>query len=271
MTPSTTPTARAIPAASSVVTAEQARQYHEQGYMILPGVLDDETLTMLREECHYFVGYQDAKLDAAGKAVQGITHRGQRYFIGNQYHLSHRLWRFIYGEVMADVCRATLGDEAQLFNEQWVVKGPDKGMKFAWHQDSGYVTARDPQAKHRPYLTVWTALDDVDESNGTVYVLPHDRAGTRDQIKDHTREEGTNDLIGYTGDDPGDPVVCPAASVAFFTSHTLHCSGNNPSGRFRRVYLMQYSSEVIRSPEDGRPYHRHEPLYIDGRRILRAE
>ena len=40
---------------------------------------------------------------------------------------------------MADVCRATLGDTAYLFWEQYVVKGAEAGMKFSWHQDSGYV------------------------------------------------------------------------------------------------------------------------------------
>ena len=61
-----------------------------------------------------------------------------------------------------------------LFNEQWVVKGPDRGIRFSWHQDSGYVKFRDPATTHRPYLNCWCALDDVDESNGTscrIYVV----------------------------------------------------------------------------------------------------
>ena len=45
---------------------------------------------------------------------------------------------------MAEVCKATIGDNAVLFNEQWVVKGAEQGMNFAWHQDSGYVLAEDP-------------------------------------------------------------------------------------------------------------------------------
>ena len=39
----------------------------------------------------------------------------------------------------------------------------------------------------------------MNEENGTVYILPHSRAGTKDKIIDHLKEEGTNDLIGYTG------------------------------------------------------------------------
>jgi ectoine hydroxylase-related dioxygenase (phytanoyl-CoA dioxygenase family) len=33
-------------------------------------------------------------------------------------------------------------------------------------------------------LTCWIALDDVTEANGTVYLLPYSRAGTRDVITD---------------------------------------------------------------------------------------
>ena len=57
--------------------------------------------------------------------------------------------------------------------------------------------------------------EDVSEVNGTVYILPHSRAGTRDKIIDHFKEEGTNDLIGYTGSDPGDPLIVPAGSITF--------------------------------------------------------
>ena len=64
-------------------------------------------------------------------------------------------------------------------------------------------------------MTCWIALDDVDETNGTVYVLPYDRTGAREVVP-HRRDPATNDMVGYFGDDP----VClrsstPAASSAF--------------------------------------------------------
>lgn len=234
-----------------VVTEAQRQQYHEEGYMILERVIPDDMLTLLREECHYFVGYQDGQMDAKRETTQGITHRGSRYFISNKYRMSHRLHRFIYSDLMAEVCRATLGDEAYLFHEQWVVKGPEQGMKFAWHQDSGYVKHGWKQTAHRPYLTCWCPLDDVSEANGTVYVLPHSRGGTRSTIIDHTQEAGSNDLVGYHGDDPGIPVICPAGSIVAFTSYTLHRSGANTSADMRRVYLPQYSPEPILNQHGG--------------------
>ena len=244
-------TAGSPPVPPVAITREQIDRYHEEGYLVLKRAIDDNTLQMLREECSYFMGYMDAVMDAEGRDRQGIHQRGNRYFVSNRYHLSPRLWRFVYGEVMAGVCRAALGPDVYLFNEQWVVKAAETGGAFAWHQDSGYVKNRYRQTTHRPYLSCWCALDDVDESNGTVYVLPHSRGGTRAMIMDHVRDAADQDLIGYHGDDPGIPMIVPAGSVVAFTSYNFHRSGPNTTGRARRAYLTQYSAEPILDADGG--------------------
>src|SRR5688500_20288228 len=108
---------------------------------------------------------------------------------------------------MADVVRATVGPEAYLFVEQFVVKMAEVGMKFAWHQDSGYVGHPHPE-----YLSAWVAMDYMSEANGTIYVLRCSRAGVRDTVK-HAKEAGTNDMIGYTANDPGITGTVPAAAT----------------------------------------------------------
>ncbi len=251
---------------SPIVTDQQMQQYHTEGYMILERVIPENLLQMLREECSYFLGYADAELDMQGKSSLGITHRGSRYFIGNKSRLSPRLWQFIYSDLMAEIVRATIGDEAYLFNEQWVVKGAEKGMPFSWHQDSGYVKHGDPKTTHKPYLTCWCTLDDVTEENGTVYVLPHSRAGTRDTIFTHEQQDKTNDLVGYTGDDPGDPVIAPAGSVVAFSSYLFHRSGANQTQNMRRIYLPQYSANPILRP-DGSLWAQAVPFLKGGRNV----
>lgn len=232
--------------------------------MILPGVIPPDLLDMLREECSYYIGYLDALMDSKGTKTVGITHRGKRYFINNRYRLSNRLWQFIFSPLMAEVAKATVGNDAFLFHEQWVVKGAEQGMKFSWHQDSGYVKHYDPVTNHKPYVTCWCTLDDVSEKNGTVYLLPHSRAGTKDKIIDHFKEEGSNDLIGYTGDDPGDPVEVPAGSIVAFDSYVFHRSGPNTTNRMRRIYLPQYSAAPINRP-DGKPWALATPFLRNGR------
>ena len=161
-------------------TALQISEFRDEGYFILESVIPDSVLDMLREECAAFIARKEAEMEAASTDVMGINHRGKRYFISRQFKQSERLHEFLFGQLMADICSATLGDTAYLFWEQFVVKCAEVGMDFSWHQDSGYLGY-----DHTPYLSCWCALDDVDEENGTVYVLPFSRAGTRERQRAH--------------------------------------------------------------------------------------
>ena len=241
-----------------VLSDAQKAQFHDEGYCILERVISEAQLEMLREECAHWIEVMDAEMDAKGVQTLGITHKGNRYFISNKWQESQRLPQFIWSELMAGICRDTLGDTAYLFHEQYVVKAAEKGMKFGWHQDSGYVGH-----DHKPYLTCWCTLDDVNEENGTVYILPYQRAGTRDWVR-HTKEEGSNDLIGYNGDDPGIPVVCPAGSIAVFSSTTFHRSGPNTTDKMRRIYLPQYSAEPITNEVGDKLWNHAAPVLENG-------
>lgn len=212
--------------------------------MILERVIPHDLLVMLREECSYFLGYCDARMDLAGMHVDGLTHRGSRYFISNRYPASKRLASFIFSPLMADIAQSAIGPDVYLFHEQWVVKGPEQGMKFGWHQDSGYVGK---SFAHRPYLTCWCTLDDVNEANGTVYVLPKSRLDAPQGLVEHSMEAESNDMLGYRGSDPGVPVIAPAGSIVAFSSLTLHRSGANTSSGMRRIYLPQYSPHPIQN------------------------
>ena len=232
--------------------AEQARRFQEEGFFVLEGAVPEDDLEALRGECQRFIDERDREMDQLGVDTIDLDHRGSRYFV-HAYRKSQQVEGFLRSDLMREVATAALGETVYLFNEQYVVKAAERGMKFGWHQDSGFI----PYA-HRPYLTCWIPLDDVDEANGTVYLLPFSRAGTRDVVE-HVRDEDTNDLVGYFGEDPGDPVTVPAGSIACFSSTLFHRSGANTTDRMRRVYLAQYSAEPILN-EDGRPRHLAERL-----------
>lgn len=245
------------------ITEAQARQYHEEGYTILGNVLGPSSLQVLRNACQQFIDAMHAEMDSEGTDVLGISHRNKRYFVPHAAARSPLIHDIVFSDVMADVCRATIGDEAYLYWDQYVVKAAEVGMKFSWHQDSAFNTT----APHRPYVSIWCALDDVGEANGTTYVLPYSRAGTRERVE-HTREEGTNDLVGYHGTDPGEIVEISAGGAAVFSSFTLHRSGVNTTDRMRRVYLVQFSPQIIQKPDGSGPAGGAEPFLRHGRRLV---
>ncbi|NJN83640.1 MAG: phytanoyl-CoA dioxygenase family protein [Caldilineaceae bacterium] len=248
-----------------LVSPAQVAQYHEQGYCILENVIPAQQLEDLRNECGRFIDMMHAEMDEKGTDVLGISHRNRRYFVSRRYLESPLVTQFLFGDTMAEVTRALLGDTVYLFHEQYVVKAPEIGMKFSWHQDSGYVKAGGGPI-HAPYLSCWCALDDVTLENGTVFVLPYDRAPTR-EIVDHEIEAGSNDKVGYFGDDPGEPAIVPAGSIVAFSSVTFHRSGPNTSDQMRRVYLAQYSAEHILRPDTGQPWGMDVPFLQDGVRM----
>jgi ectoine hydroxylase-related dioxygenase (phytanoyl-CoA dioxygenase family) len=245
---------------TSSVTVEHVRRFHQEGFFVLEEILPAQDLKALRGECQRFIDARDAEMDLLGVHVLDLDHRGRRYFL-HAYQHSAAIRRFLAGDLMVTLAAALLGDTIYLFNEQYVVKSAEQGMTFGWHQDSGFI-----DYPHRPYLTCWITLDEVTEANGTVYLLPHQRAGTREVVP-HRWDAETHDRIGYFGADPGDPVNAPAGSIACFSSTVLHRSGANTTDRMRRIYLAQYSAEPILSADGSGPRHLAQPLLIDGNRV----
>ena len=229
---------------NSLITHDMRRLYDERGYFTAPGFLAPDELATLQAVCDRLVAEQEAEMDRTGSDTLGLSARGKRYFVTNAREAAAEAADVVFGDRTAAVCRATVGDDALLFWEHFVVKMPSKvGSQFAWHQDSGYV-----DTPHRPYVNCWVALDDMSEANGTLYMLPYDRAGGRDRVE-HDRVADSHDRVGYHGDDPGDAVEVPAGTAVVFSSLCFHRSGANSTDAPRRAFAMQFAAEPIHEPD----------------------
>lgn len=247
---------------------QQCEQFARDGYAIFEKALVGPQLEMLRQQCDGFVAREDARMDALGVDSIGITHRGKRYFANECQREQPALRAMLFGETMAGICRATLGDNAYFFFDQYVVKGPSGGMPFAWHQDSGYMKAYGGPPDHKPYLTCWCPLDDATIENGTVRLLPFSAApASREAVLPHTKQDGSNDLVGWTGPEAGLTIEVPAGSVVAFSSYLLHATGANSTSKMRRVYLAQYSAEAIINPGTNHLRRNAIPLLRDGQHV----
>ena len=82
-------------------------------------------------------------------------------FLANQCELYPALNDYAKGNIVISIAKKLLGRKIYLFNEQIVSKEPNTYSKFSWHQDFGYVGSN-----HQPYISIWLALDDTNESNG---------------------------------------------------------------------------------------------------------
>ena len=220
------------------ISESHRRQYHDEGYFILERAIPDHHLALLRDEAERAMADVHRQMDEKHTDILGANHRNKRYFI--LWHKeTGRLADFLFSDYMAEVCRATLGENAYLFYDQYVIKTEKTGVQFSWHQDSGYV-----RAPHKPYVSCWCALDDVSESNGTVYILPYSRAGVRDRIEH--KQVGT-DMVGYFGDDPGIPLDTVDKMKAALATGT-------PAAK---------ASSFVVYPEAGHAFHAdYRPSYV---------
>lgn len=245
-----------------LVTPELREQYENEGYFVLERALTDEQIELLRSGAQYSIEKLDAEMDEAGVDRIGINHRGKRYFSNMIYQQRPELRNFLFSDLTAQICAATLGEDAYLFWEQYVIKAGDPETAFSWHQDSGYV-----HEDHEPYVTVWIALDDVTEENGPVHLLPYSRSGIRSYVK-HIPDPETNDRVCYFGSDPGVPMTAPAGSVVVFSSVVMHRSGPNLTDRNRRVYIAQYSKDVITAKDDAATPQGSFERFLDGGQVV---
>lgn len=248
-------------ATGGLVTADMRAQFEQEGYFVLDRVLSDEHLELLRGGAEYAMQKVDAEAIAAGVDRVGINIRGRRYFSAMTHRDRPELRRFLFSDMMAEICRATLGPDAYFFLEQYVIKAGDPSTAFAWHQDSGYL-----HENHKPYLTCWIPLDDVTEENGAVYLLPYSRSGIRSYVK-HRFEPGVQDRVCYFGSDPGLPMTAAAGSIVCFSSVVIHRSGPNRTDQLRRAFLAQYCPEIIMN-RDGSPPSRDYERFLDGGNVV---
>ena len=243
------------------ISEELKKKYREDGFFILENIIPEKELETVRNKCVELIEQQNREMDSLGTDILNLSRRNSRYFVFLAFKDHPELGKFIFSDLMAEICKATIGDEAYLFWEQFVVKGTDpKGAEFTWHQDSGYV-----DHPHKYYVNAWVPLDDVNEENGTVYLLPYSLAGTKEKVE-HKPVEGSNDREGYFGPEKGIPANCPAGSIVVFSSTTFHRSGPNKTNKLRRAYAIQFSPEPVYEA-DGSLKGLAEPFLKEGRRV----
>lgn len=227
----------------------QTDEFSAHGYAVIPEPIPARDLAALRQAADALV----AEPAAADGGNHDINRGADRQFLHKRHADFPQVEQFLFSPLMRDVTRIALG-EPYLFNEQFVIKGPRTGASFAWHQDGAYV----PFA-HRPYLSVWIALDETTLENGALSILPRD-LDAQPRIEPHRWDELGKEKVGYDGPDEGIALPCPAGTMILFSSLTLHRSGANRTERPRRAYLAQYSDGPILDPSTGNPRNFAKPL-----------
>ena len=214
--------------------------YREQGYLVVPDVLGRAEIEELRRVTEQFV--EDARARTSHDEIYDLedshSAREPRVRRIKTPHLWHEAYaRMVAQPNLLEVLKRLWGPSIRFDVSKLNLKAAGYGAPVEWHQDwAFYPHTNDDLA------AVGIMLDDVDEDNGPLMVIPKSHLGP---IFDHHDDEGyfcgaidpargELDLAGAV------KLTGRAGSITVHHARTVHGSATNTSGRPRRLLLHQY-------------------------------
>jgi ectoine hydroxylase-related dioxygenase (phytanoyl-CoA dioxygenase family) len=211
----------------------QLRHLDEEGWCLVGPLLTEAELSGLRQE------------EARFRSI--MPHEPHETVFRSQLApYSEVVREFVNKGSATAVAQQVLGQNVAHWFNQYVTKLPDSGSgksHFPWHQDNGY-TAISPATN----ITIWIALDDVDQRNGCVWIVPksHERG-----LLPHGMAGPDNWYLQVDVETDGIPAEMKAGEAVVFHGLTLHRSLLNHSDQPRRAFFVEYADANARYTHEG--------------------
>ena len=160
-------------------------------------------------------------------------------------YLRHPLWKM--------AAETLLGEPAWVHGAEWFNKPPNTQHPTPPHQDNYYFCLKPPQV-----LTMWLALDDVDEENGCLRYI---KGSHRQGLRPHNRTRTLGFSQGISDYDETDrtreiPVPANPGDVLIHHGNTIHrADANRSTTRHRRSFGMVFQG--VSSVRDEQAFQRY--------------
>ena len=217
-------------------------EYKCDGCVVVEDVLDQESLTLLREGIETITADPDGVLphlkrhchleaDWARSNPQYNPHRPESLgkVLRNIMELplfDSRFAKLIFYEPVLVVLETLFESrEFHFHNYKCIIKAPKVSSEFPWHRDLPYLEHSTPNL-----ITAMLCLDDMTPDNGATVVIPGSHRIPHEQVK-------TEDVEIHPSDLPEGRHVtlcCPAGSAVFFHASIVHGGPPNTTNRPRR-------------------------------------
>ncbi|OAI47321.1 proline hydroxylase [Planctomycetaceae bacterium SCGC AG-212-F19] len=235
------------------LSEEQVRRFHDDGYVIVPRLFDDEELDLLRRIARTDRGLAEraaGRRDGQGTVVKLTVENELRDDIYGAIVRSRRI---------VDAMERLLGGEVYHYHHKMILKEPFVGGAWEWHQDYGYWYHNGCLYPHLASCMI--AVDPATRANGCLQVL---------RGSHHLGRIEHGKVGDQTGADPErvgaaldrlELVHCelPAGAAVLFHCNTLHCSGANSSPNPRWALICCYNRASNDPYKDSR-HPRYSPL-----------
>ena len=225
-------------ASSSLLSPAQLASWREDGYLVVPGMLDGE-------------------LCDATVAALALPPLPDVEELGLARHTVDPTWaRLAAHEGVIPLVQQLLGvsSSPRILQTMYLDKAPE-GTGIALHQDTHYIP-NEPNT----LLACWLALTDAGPENGGLCVVPGREEVLRDEVitrdeSEHTLWEMVHPMKARDGTEWQQPMhsvdvdvpesellrlVVPKGAAVFFSGMTVHGSFANRSGTPRRAFATHY-------------------------------
>jgi ectoine hydroxylase-related dioxygenase (phytanoyl-CoA dioxygenase family) len=167
-----------------------------------------------------------------------------------------RLLDFLLSDAVLDLVEPLVGPNIGLWSSHFICKPPRSGKATPWHEDTAYWDGRLSSMEN--IVTVWLAIDDVDEANGAMRVIPGSHFGDpeRRYIPVDERANIFDSELDETSIDTASAVTFELAPgmCSIHDGRIVHGAPANTSDRRRAGYTMRYfplSSRVVAERNEG--------------------
>jgi len=248
-----------------MLSPQQIEKFQRDGFVKGSQVLDEAQVETLRTEMLRVIEKQD-ELEQNGrrKPVQIVNLTGKAdnpvWQVVNIWLASEPFEQLVHNPVLAqEAAQLTGASELRLWHDQIQFKPAQTGGVNMWHQDSPLWPSVEPKTEQ---VTAWVALDDVDEDNGCMRMVPGShRWGPRMDFLNTLRD--FNEMPEEFEGSPIEVVSCPVKKGEVHFHHALcwHGSGLNTSGRPRRAIALHFMTQATNYTGGGhvmKPYIHNE-------------
>lgn len=237
-----------------MLNQEQINHFRTYGYVLGNRVLTDEQVEVLRAETLRVIEQRD-RSDVTQPVLCHTFGKPEApvWQIVNIWMASPAFKEIIFNEQINQEMAQLIPDAntLRIWHDQIQFKPAGKGGVNMWHQDSPYWGILTP--KHEQ-VTAWLALDDVDEANGCMSMVPnsHDWGNAIDflhTLKDFSDMDKVTDFQSH----PVRVVKCPVKKghIHYHHSLTWHGSHANTSDRPRRAVALHFMTQNTRNEANG--------------------
>lgn len=233
-----------------ILTPDQISRFHFDGYVTLEGVLSEDELGPIEAVFGRFIRGEVPGMGRDFCDMSGPYGRAFEDFSLINAVLPRRYEPAISDNLFerrsASVARQLIGATATLDYDQFLAKRPNKPTAtFTWHQDLGYWPTGTPEPLT---ATCSLALDDADEENGCLKVVPGSQKGElrpHRPLHGHDRESSHILSVELTENDPVVLLPLKRGDMTVHDEMIIHGSGGNLSmDRWRRTYITAFRSQA---------------------------